>query len=136
MSKTAWQLLNSHPPALIRLMARRRVKGKTVRAVSLQEIAIASGMPFARVQAIAQSATWEDITVAEAERFILACNFDPLSSADRNRQGAYERSCKNRQTQFAFLRKSPWWATEFLPLIESLKSHRAPSKRRSLAPSI
>lgn len=121
---TAWQLLTANPPAKVRLMARRRVLGKTVRAVSLQEISIASGLPLARVQAISQSTTWDGITIPEAERFIAGCNFDPLSPADRNRQSAYTRSCKSRKSQFAFLRKSPWWETEFLPLIQLLRSRR------------
>ena len=95
-----------------------------MRAVSLQEIAIAAGMPLHRVQQIAHSLTWENVTISEAERFILGCNFDPLNPADRNRQSAYERSCQNR-SPFAFLRKSPLWVTEFLPLIESLKSLHA-----------
>lgn len=125
MSKSAWKILSSHPPAKIRLMARRRLAGKTVRAVSIQEIAIASGLPLTRVKVIAQQLDWKGVDIPEAERFCAGCNFDPLDPDDRNRQSAYERSCKNRQSQFAFLRKSPWWETEFLPLIESLKRRKA-----------
>lgn len=120
--KSPWKLLQKHPPALIRLQARRRVAGKTVRAVSLQEIAIASGLPLARVQVISQSMNWDGITIPEAERFVRGCNFDPLNAADRNRQSAYKRSCQNQP--FAFLRRSPWWETEFRPLIQSLKLRR------------
>ncbi len=127
MSKSAWKILSKNPPALIRLMARRRVKTKTVRAVSLQEIAIASGLPLARVQIIAQSLNWDGISIPEAERFIAGCNFDPLDPADRNRQTSYERSCKKRtkSSHFAYLKKSPLWQTEFLPLIERLTLPKA-----------
>ena len=118
MSKTPWQQMHANPPALVRLCARRRLKRKTVRAISLQEIAIASGLPLARVQVISQSLNWEGISIPEAERFCAGCNFDPMNPVDRNRQSAYRRSCKNQP--FAFLRKSPWWETEFLPLINRL----------------
>lgn len=106
-------------------MARRKLVGKTVRAISIQEIAIASGMPLARVSAIAQSTTWDGVTIPEAERFCAACGFDPLNPDDRNRQSAYNRSCKTRRSQFAFLKKSPWWESEFLPLIQLLKQNKA-----------
>lgn len=127
MSKPAWKILHKHPPALIRLWARRRVKTKTVRAISLQEIAIASGLPLARVQVIAASLNWTGITIPEAERFIAGCNFDPLDPADRNRQSSYERSClkRNSSSRFAYLKKSPLWLTEFRPLIERLRSQKA-----------
>jgi len=123
--RSPWKLLYDHPPALIRLCARRRVRGKTVRAISLQEIAIASGLPLARVQVISQSVTWDGVTIPEAERFVAGCNFDPLNPADRNRQNAYKRSCTTRPSKFLFLRQSPWWETEFRPLIDLLKSARA-----------
>jgi hypothetical protein len=123
--KSGWKFLASYPPAKIRLMARRRMAGKTVRAVSLQEIAIASGLRLARVKVISQQLDWVGVDILEAERFCAACNFDPLNPDDRNRQFAYERSCKTRKRRFAFLRKSPWWETEFLPLIESLRHRRA-----------
>lgn len=96
-----------------------------MRAVSLQEISIVAGIPLPRTEAISKSLDWEGITVAEAERFIRGCNFDPLDPADRNRQAAYNRSCQHRRTKFTFLKKSPLWATEFLPLIQLLKSRRA-----------
>ena len=124
MSKNAWRILHDDPPALIRLCARRRVRGKTVRAMALQEIAITSGLPLARVQVISQSTSWDGITIPEAERFIAGCNFDPLDPADRNRQSAYERSCKTSRSKFAFLKKSPWWLSEFLPLIQLLRARK------------
>jgi hypothetical protein len=94
---------------------------KHVRAVSIQEIAIASGMPLSRVKEIAQSVTWDDITITEAERFCVGCNFDPLNPVDRNRQAAYERTCKTRPHRLEFMLKAPWWQTELRPLIEKLR---------------
>lgn len=125
MRKTPWKLLHEHPPALVRLCARRRVRGKTVRALSIQEIALAAGLPLARVQAISQSVDWEGISIPEAERFVAGCGFDPLNGQDRNRQSAYRRACQKTPSKFAFLKRSPWWKTEFLPLIERLRSRKA-----------
>jgi len=44
---TAWKILSNHPPCLVRLLARRKLSatGKQVRAISAQEVAIASGLP-------------------------------------------------------------------------------------------
>ena len=123
MRKTAWKLLNDHPPALIRLMARRKVVGKRVRAMSLQEIAIAAGMPLSRVDVIGRSVSWSGISVPEAERFCVGCGFDPLCPADRNRKSAYERSCKARRSKFQYLKDSPHWS-EFLSLIRRLEESR------------
>lgn len=125
--KSMWRLLNEHPPALVRLLARRVTKGKRVEVISLSEIVIASGLSRARVTEISNSMTWNSVTFYEAERFIAACNFDPLSAADRNRKRAYETSCKTRspKSKFQYLKQSPAWKTEFLPLIERLKSRKA-----------
>lgn len=109
---------------MIRLYARRTFSPKHVRAVSLQEIAIASGIPLARVKEIAQSVTWDGITITEAEHFCVACNFDPLNPVHRNRQAAYERTCKHRPHKLQFLMKAPWWETESKPLIEKLRRAR------------
>lgn len=110
-------------------MARRKVApgSKHVRAVSIEEIAIAAGLPLARVQAIAGSMSWDHITIPEAERFVAACGFDPLNPNDRNRKKAYERTCQKRPPtkRFAYLRNSPWWEKEFLPLIQRLQSRKA-----------
>jgi hypothetical protein len=128
-SPSAWKLLRDHPPALIRLFSRRVFAPKHVRAVSIQEIAIASGMPLSRVKEIAQSVTWDDVTITEAERFCVGCNFDPLNPVHRNRQSAYERTCKTRPHRLEFLLKAPWWESELKPLIEKLRraKNSAPS---------
>lgn len=124
-----WKYLTQNPPYLVRLMARRSVGGKNVVSMSLAEIAIASGLPLHRVQEISLSDTWDSITVSEATRFCAACNFDPLSTQDRNRKAAYFRACQNVPPiqRFAFLRKSPTWKTELLPLISRLRSLRTSS---------
>ena len=119
--KSAWKHLADHPPVLCRLLARRRIKAKQVVAMSSQEVAISSGLPLSRVIEISRLTSWDTVTVAEAERFLAGCGFDPLKAEDRNRKNAYQRSCKNR-TKFVYLKSSPLWKTEFVPLIRLLKA--------------
>jgi hypothetical protein len=124
---SAWRILASTPPAMIRLMARRRIRGKHVRAVSFEELAIASGIAPPRLREIIMSTSWDGITIPEAERFIAACGFDPLNPQDRNRKKSYELICQKRppEKRFMYLRKSPWWEKEFLPLIRLLTLPKA-----------
>jgi hypothetical protein len=116
----AWTYLDNHPPAVVRLMARRRMRGKTVKAVSIQEVAIAANLPLERAQKIARLLSWDNVTLSEARSFCTGCGFDPFSAADRNRKSAYLRSCKT----FGYLRRSPFWESEFQPLIESIKARK------------
>lgn len=123
--KSAWRHLHDNPPAMVRLMARRRITGKQVVALTLREIAIASGMPLARVTEISFRDSWSGIGIDEAEKFCAACQFDPTRYADRNRKDAYNRACK-RHRPFKYLMVSPVWETELKPLISRLRS-RTPS---------
>lgn len=122
MRKSAWKLLSEHPPALVRLFARRKVAGKNVVVMSIEEIAIASGIQLKRCIEISNQTSWDGVTIAEAERFIAGCGWDPLSYIDRNRKNAYARACQKTKSKYHYLRKSPYWATELLPLIRRLRS--------------
>lgn len=125
-----WHCFATHPPVLVRLLARRRLKGKHVEAMSTEDIAIASGIPLDRVIEISRSTTWDAVTIGEAERFILACRWDPTSPQDRHRYLSYKHRCKQKPTAnwFSYLKKSPWWEREFAPLISILKRTRAKTK--------
>jgi hypothetical protein len=130
MRKTPWQHLRDNPPLFAFLMARRKVSGKCVQALSLQEIAIASGLTLFRVSEISWMLNWDDVKVTEAERYLAGCNFDPLNATDRNRKNAYI-SGKDRRTNpgsmFTYLKKSPLWLTHYKPRIERLRSLKGSS---------
>lgn len=115
-----WNAFASNPPALIRLLARRR-SGHTVVAVMAEEVALTSGIPLSRVQEISKQTNWDGITIAEAERFCLGCGFDPTSSKDRNRKRAYEATCLKNRPRFLWLLNSPKFESEFRPLIDALR---------------
>jgi hypothetical protein len=115
-----WNAFASHPPALIRLLARTR-RGKTVVAITAEEIAIISGLTLSRVTEISLQTNWADVSLAEVERFCLGCGFDPTSSQHRNREKAYAKTCQQPRPRFLWIRRSPRFASEFLPLIVALK---------------
>lgn len=136
-SLTGWGWLREFPPIIVRLSARFAVAGKNVRAPSHREVAISAGIPLARVMAISESFSWDNITVKEAERFCAACGFDPTNARDRRRQITYIRSCQTKHPGRPphYLQCSPFWPTEFLPLIQRLKSQPTSSVESQKSPS-
>lgn len=112
-----WTVLEENPPWTVRLMARRKIRTKTVVALSDAEVAIAANMTIDRVRGISHLSSWDGVPVGEVRAFCRACNFDPFSPKDLNRRNSYLRSAK-----FTYLRKSPWWDCTFKPLIERFKA--------------
>lgn len=114
-----WKHLSKFSPSLVRLMARRKVSGKSkVEAISNQEIAITADIPIDRVIEISMAFDWNLIPIGEAQSFCLACQFDPFSAADRNRASAYLRS----GASFSYLKNHPHWNTFFKPLIKHVQA--------------
>ncbi len=122
-----WQYLSAYPPTVVRLCARRSTGGKHVAAMSSQEVALSSGLSAARVAEISWSLTWDEVTISETRRFCAACNFDPTSRLDRDRQARYVNSCRGSRRIPHYLRSSPYWETEFVHLIRRLQSSSEPS---------
>jgi hypothetical protein len=125
MRNSPWKLLTEHPPALIRLFARRRAENGVTVVMTMQEISISSGIPIARCREISGRVDWSDVTVEEAQRFIAGCGWDPLNYKDRNRKNAYTRSCQTAKRKYHYLKSSPLWATELAPLITLLRSKKS-----------
>jgi hypothetical protein len=118
----SWEHLEKNPPWFVRIMARRKVRAKVVVALSDEELAIASGIPVARLKAIYNQRNWGSVTLREIQAFCQACGFDPFSCADRNRVYAYRAAIKEGRCEgFAYLKKSPWWTSTFQPLILRMK---------------
>lgn len=114
-----WEKLNDFPPPLVRCLARVKARGRAVRALTDQEVALGSGgLTTINVRELSRSTDWSNITVGDAKKFCNGCRFDPLSSADRNRAGSYLKS----NPQFIFLRHHPHWESTFLPLIKLIKN--------------
>lgn len=137
-SLTFWQALHAFAPIMVRLAARRVVAGKNVVGLSHQEIAIETGITFARVLEISESFDWQCVTIGEAEAFCRACNFDPTCAGDRERQREYIRRCQTKHPGRAphYLTCSPFWATQFLPLVQRLRSRMTFSTASEPSPSV
>jgi len=113
-----WKLIDDYPPPLIRCLARQRLRGKRIRAVSDEEIAIRADLPVYRVQEIYKSPSWDPVPVGEMRKFCHGCDFDPENRDDRNRATAY----KNQKggAKFTYLKESAWWDSVFRPLLTIL----------------
>lgn len=115
--RTPWESLDAFPPPYCRLFAKKPGGGTEDMAVTDAELAIRSGIPLSRINEISRSSSWAGVALGEMRLFFEACNFDPTNALHRARVNQYNKVCKKRQTvPFHYLRKSPKWETEFLPL--------------------
>lgn len=115
---TFWAALQAFPPYYVRMLA------KTGHAAALTDadIAIASGIDINRVREIKCMANWDSVTFGEILRYTTACNFDPTRHKDRHRAKKYEYVCQKRNVMpFKYLRKSPKWESEMLPVLRLLQ---------------
>lgn len=121
-NRTPWVYLREYPPIYVRLLAKHPGSGVSAHlAITDEEIAIASGMTIDRVREISRMNSWDPIPWGEIRRFTLACKFDPTNPVDRRRAAAYEIACKTRnKTPFQYLRNSPKFESQFLPLLQKI----------------
>ena len=64
--RNPWRTLEKFPPVLVRLLARRPIATKHVRAVSDEEIAISAGLPLSKVKHISKQAQWSAMPIGDA----------------------------------------------------------------------
>lgn len=127
---TFWAAMQAFPPYYVRMLAKT---GHST-ALSDADIAIASGIEINRVREIKCLSSWDDVTFGEILRFTTACNFDPTRQKDRARAHNYERVCQKRNAMpFQYLRKSPKWESELLPVLRLLQQRFYPTKQSSAA---
>ena len=119
---TLWAAMAMFPPYYVRLLAKSGGVG-AIKAMSDAEVAIASGIDINRIREIKFMTTWDRVTYREIVDYTMACNFDPTSPKDRMRVRNYENICKMRNaTPFQYLKVSPKYESEFLPLLKILKA--------------
>ena len=70
---TLTEKLNRMPPFLCRLMARRNG-----REISNRRLSENSGIPLTTIRRISVRTSWDDVPVAMAQRFSVACGVDLL----------------------------------------------------------
>lgn len=118
LSRTPWEYFEAYPPPYCRMLAKKPGSGLCDMAVTDAELAIRANIPISRIREISQLESWADVPMDEMRRFFDACNFDPTNASHRQRIRTYEYKCKTRKcAPFNYLRKSPKWETEFLPLL-------------------
>lgn len=116
---TPREILAAFPPCFYRLWA----KHSPTQAITDAEIAIASGIDLNRVRAIFRMPDWQSVTQGEIEKLFVACKCDLFDAKTRHRIAQYDYVCKKRNTKpFKWLRRSPKWESEFLPLIRLMQS--------------
>lgn len=116
-NRTCWEFISAYPPPYCRCLAKKQGSGCGDMSITDAELAIKTDIPLARIQAISRMEDWAEVTVSEMRRIFSAINFDPTSSRDRARINRYQNVCQKRKTTpFRYLRMSPKWESEFLPL--------------------
>ena len=116
-SRTPWDYLAAFPPPYCRMLAKEPGSGMVDMAVTDEELAIRAGIPVTRIREISRMENWDGVPHGEMRRFFNACNFDPTNAAHRERVTRYQSICQKRKSvPFQYLRRSPRWETEFLPL--------------------
>lgn len=104
-------------------------------AVTDTDLAITSGIPLIRVREVSRMENWNSVTMDEMRRFFVACNFDPTNATHRDRVAKYQHIClKRKSVPFHYLRRSPKWETELLPLL--LQAKRIMTSRNKSLPEI
>lgn len=116
--RSPWDYLDAFPPPYCRLLGKEPGGGSADMAIPAAILAIRANLRLSRVWEICQQETWDDIPTSEMRRFFKGINFDPTNAQDRARVTKYEIICQERKTApFHYLRRSPKWETEFLPLL-------------------
>lgn len=123
---TPWEAWDRFPPYYVRLLA------KSARCVAMTdtEIAIRSGIDLSRVRQIKffgliehTNEPWRGMDTWEQRAYVEACRFDPTDARCRRRVKIYEETCQMRNTPpGAYLRRSPNWETELLPIVRLVQS--------------
>lgn len=120
MRRPLSEVIRVYPPILVRLLAKTRY-GPPLTTI---EIADASGMTPARVDAISSSTTWAGIDVLEMLKFTAACGVSFEDPKQMKRASVYRRGKvrggMRMPPSFQYLRRSADWERVYVPLIKRL----------------
>lgn len=114
MSLSIWTKLDTFPPLICRLLARRTLPNGKVAALTDKEIAARAGIPEWEVASYSYYLNWEDVPVRITRQFSRACGVDFDSRDNMRRHRSYMRD----NPKFKYLRASPDWAKKYAPLIK------------------
>ena len=70
-----WEKLNEFPPPLVRCLARVKARGRAVRALTDQEVALgSSGLTTLQVREIAMTSDWEVYQLVRLRCFVMVAD--------------------------------------------------------------
>jgi hypothetical protein len=131
---TLWRVLEEFPPYYVRILAKRPGSGLRDLGLTDADIAISSNIPISRVREINRMHNWHAVTLGELLAYTLACNFDPANPKDRCRVKQYEYLAKKRgYVPFQYLKKSPKYESEILPILHLLKSKQRQAQSSNIS---
>lgn len=109
MPSLFWNRVDTLPPIMVRLFARRRVirNGRTI-ALSNSEISKASGLTQPHIFCLSESTDWEGVTIPHFRDFTHGCGVD-FFDPDAMRYIANYLRRPNAIPSFSWLRLSPDW---------------------------
>lgn len=119
------------PPILLRILARVRRS----RPLGDAEISAASGLPIHQVHVLSQSLDWRGVDIYTMQAFAKGCGLDFDDPAQLKRCVVYLRGKTVRDKRvapnFRYLRRSPYWATFYQPLVKRwLEGQPRPKERQ------
>lgn len=106
--------VDSFPPILCRLLARRNCKPLTT-----AEIASKAGLYQFVVETLSQKTSWDEVDVVTMRRFTKVCGVDFDDAKCMRRVEDYLRS----RPSFQYLRCAPNWKDYYLPMLLSWRKH-------------
>lgn len=113
--------LDTFPPLVCRLLARRITRAGGVEAKPAEDISKDSGLRLGEVNSLSWHTSWDDVPVKLVRRFALGCGVDFTSRDSMRLQSGYLR----RRPSFKYLKKSPLWSSVYEPLIKIYVSQHA-----------
>lgn len=111
--------LDRFPPVVIRLLARKQ-RGRTVTAMSDQDIAAASGLSVGQVKSVSRLTNWGTVDVDTLQAFCKGCGADLDNRDWLRKNAAYMASIRSIPR---YLRQSDHWSHTFEPLISIWVRH-------------
>lgn len=106
-----WFWCNRYPPPLVRLLARQ-----SGAAMTTEEIASRCGWIVTEVEQIANTPTWDSVSLTKIRTFTRACNLDFTDRDQLNVAQSYLRE-QDAHPKWSYLLNSPLWKPVFMPLI-------------------
>jgi len=113
--------LDRFSPLVCRLLAREGESNKSIRPLTDEAIATASGLPLDVVISMSWRCSWEGVPVDIMLRFSTACGVVMSDRKIMAKHLQYLRSPKNKK--WSYLKRSSLWDSKWYPMIMLYSKH-------------